>query len=32
VIDREPDFVGLDPYGKRIDRNAEDNPARIDAR
>jgi hypothetical protein len=25
VVDREPKFVGLDPYNKYVDRNAEDN-------
>jgi hypothetical protein len=25
VTDREPKFVGIDPYNKRIDRNSEDN-------
>ncbi len=25
VVDREPRFVGVDPYNKRIDRNSDDN-------
>jgi aminopeptidase N len=25
VVDREPRFVGIDPYNKRIDRNSDDN-------
>jgi ABC-2 type transport system permease protein len=32
VVDREPKFVGVDPYNKRIDRNSDDNLARVDAR
>jgi hypothetical protein len=31
VVDREPKFVGVDPYNKRIDRNSDDNLARIEA-
>ena len=31
VVDREPKFVGVDPYNKRIDRNSDDNLVRIDA-
>ncbi len=30
VVDKEPAFVGVDPFNKRIDRNSEDNLARID--
>ena len=30
VVDREPNFVGVDPYNKRIDRNSDDNLARVD--
>ena len=30
VVDREPAFVGVDPYNKRIDRNSEDNLAKVD--
>jgi ABC-2 type transport system permease protein len=30
VVDREPKFVGVDPYNKRIDRNSEDNLARVE--
>ena len=29
VVDRAPAWVGVDPYNKRIDRNAEDNLARV---
>jgi aminopeptidase N len=29
VVDKEPTWVGVDPYNKRIDRNSEDNLARI---
>lgn len=32
VVDREPKFVGVDPYNKRIDRNSDDNLARVDGR
>jgi ABC-2 type transport system permease protein len=32
VVDREPKFVGVDPYNKRIDRNSEDNLARVESR
>jgi aminopeptidase N/ABC-type transport system involved in multi-copper enzyme maturation permease subunit len=32
VVDREPKFVGVDPYNKRIDRNSDDNLARVEAR
>ncbi len=32
VVDRPPKFVGVDPYNKRIDRNSEDNIARVDER
>ncbi len=31
VVDREPAFVGVDPYNKRIDRNSEDNLAKVGA-
>jgi aminopeptidase N len=30
VVDKEPQFVGVDPFNKRIDRNSEDNVVRID--
>jgi aminopeptidase N len=29
VVDREPRWVGVDPYNKRIDRNSDDNLARV---
>jgi aminopeptidase N len=29
VVDRPPAWVGVDPYNKRIDRNAEDNLAKV---
>ena len=29
VVDQEPAWVGVDPYNKRIDRNSEDNLARV---
>lgn len=29
VVDREPRFVGVDPYNKRIDRNSDDNLKRV---
>ena len=32
VVDRAPKFVGVDPYNKRIDRNSDDNLARVEAR
>ena len=32
VVDREPKFVGVDPYLKYIDRNAEDNIRPVDRR
>ena len=32
VVDRAPTFVGVDPYNKRIDRNSDDNLARVEAR
>jgi hypothetical protein len=32
VVDRAPQFVGIDPYNKRIDRNSDDNLARVEAR
>lgn len=32
VVDREPKFVGVDPYSKRIDRNSEGSLARVEAR
>jgi hypothetical protein len=25
TVDREPTWVGVDPYNKRIDRNSDDN-------
>jgi hypothetical protein len=25
VVDKEPRFVGLDPYNKYVDRNSDDN-------
>ena len=31
VVDQEPRFVGVDPYNKRIDRNAEDKLVRVRA-
>jgi ABC-2 type transport system permease protein len=30
VVDKAPEFVGVDPYNKRIDRNSADNLTRID--
>ncbi len=30
VVDKPPKFVGVDPYNKRIDRNSEDNLARVE--
>ncbi len=32
VVDKEPAWVGVDPYNKRIDRNSEDNLARVGSR
>ena len=32
VVDRAPKFVGVDPYNKRIDRNSDDNLARVEER
>ena len=32
ITNREPAFVGVDPYNKRIDRNSEDNLAKVDVR
>jgi aminopeptidase N len=32
VVDRAPKFVGVDPYNKRIDRNSDDNLARVETR
>ena len=29
VVDRAPAWVGIDPYNKRIDRNSEDNLAKV---
>jgi aminopeptidase N len=29
TVDREPRFVGVDPYNKRIDRNSDDNLTRV---
>ncbi len=29
TVDREPRFVGVDPYNKRIDRNSEDNVVKV---
>jgi ABC-2 type transport system permease protein len=29
VVDQAPTFVGVDPYNKRIDRNSEDNLAKV---
>ena len=29
VVDREPRWVGVDPYNKRIDRNSDDNVVRV---
>jgi aminopeptidase N len=29
TVDREPRFVGVDPYNKRIDRNSDDNVTRV---
>ncbi len=31
VVDQRPAWVGVDPYNKRIDRNSEDNLARIES-
>ena len=30
VVEREPKWVGVDPYNKRIDRNSEDNLVRVE--
>jgi len=30
VVDQPPAWVGVDPYNKRIDRNSEDNLARVE--
>jgi aminopeptidase N len=30
VLDREPKWAGIDPYNKRIDRNAEDNLRKVE--
>ena len=30
TVDRKPAFVGVDPYNKRIDRNSNDNLARVE--
>jgi aminopeptidase N len=32
VVEREPKWVGVDPYNKRIDRNSEDNLARVEVK
>jgi len=32
VVDKAPQFVGVDPYNKRIDRNSEDNLAKVETR
>jgi aminopeptidase N len=32
VVDRKPAYVGVDPYNKRIDRNSDDNLARVETR
>jgi len=32
VVEREPKWVGIDPYNKRIDRNSEDNLARVEVK
>ncbi len=29
IVDQAPSFVGVDPYNKRIDRNSDDNIARV---
>jgi len=29
TVDREPKFVGVDPFNKRIDRNSDDNVAPV---
>ncbi|MBB6251803.1 ABC transporter permease/M1 family aminopeptidase [Nitrospirillum iridis] len=29
VVDKKPDYVGIDPYNKLIDRNSDDNVARL---
>ncbi len=31
VVDKEPKFVGVDPYNKRIDRNSDDNITSVSA-
>ena len=31
VVDSRPTWVGIDPYNKRIDRNSDDNLAKVDA-
>ena len=31
VVDKPAVFVGVDPYNKRIDRNSDDNLARIES-
>ena len=30
IVDRAPAWVGIDPYNKRIDRNSDDNLAKVD--
>ena len=30
VVDSRPTWVGIDPYNKRIDRNADDNLTKVD--
>jgi hypothetical protein len=29
TVDKEPKFVGVDPFNKRIDRNSDDNVTRV---
>jgi hypothetical protein len=31
IVDREPEFAGIDPYNKRIDRNSDDNVMAVTA-
>ena len=30
VLDQLPKFVGVDPYNKRVDRNSDDNLAKVE--
>ena len=29
TVDRKPQFAGVDPYNKRIDRNSDDNDIKV---